>query len=188
MTSSVGKDGVDTIAGQMLYSFTKERPDSDELTSAAAFQTVQVVDALENESNDAYIEVTASDRAGNTRTSIQLLKIDVTNPVLSVQFDDHEPLNGRYYRRKRTAVLHVTERNFDPSAVQISIQKDGKPYACQMPRWTSDGIEHKAEIVLRRMEVTGWRRSVQTWRAMCPTRFRWSHLSLTRRRRRYRWH
>ena len=91
--------------------------------------------------------MTASDRAGNTRTSIQLLKIDVTNPVLSVQFDNQEALNGRYYRRKRTAVLHVTERNFDPSAVQISIQKDGKPYACQMPRWTSDGIEHKAEIV-----------------------------------------
>ncbi len=147
VTSSVGRDGVDTIVGQMLFSFTKERPDSDELTSAAAFQTVQVVDALENESNDAYIEVTASDRAGNTRTSIQLLKIDVTNPVLSVQFDNQEALNGRYYRRKRTAVLHVTERNFDPSAVQISIQKDGKPYACQMPRWTSDGIEHKAEIV-----------------------------------------
>ena len=147
VTSTVGRDGVDTIAGKMLFSFTKERPTAEELAGAAAFQTIQTVSAQENESNNAYVEVTASDRAGNTRTSIQLLKIDVTKPVLSVEFDSDDALNGSYYRQKRTAAIHVTERNFDPSAVQISIQKDGIPFACQMPRWTSDGMEHDAEIV-----------------------------------------
>lgn len=147
VTSTVGRDGVDTIADKILFSFTKERPTAEELAGAAAFQTIQTVSAQENESNNAYVEVTASDRAGNTRTSIQLLKIDVTKPVLSVGFDSHDATNGSYYRQKRTAAIHVTERNFDPSAVQISIQKDGIPFACQMPRWTSDGMEHDAEIV-----------------------------------------
>ncbi|MDE6365898.1 MAG: hypothetical protein K2L86_16855 [Lachnospiraceae bacterium] len=147
VTSSVGRDGVDTIADRMLFSFTKECPTDEELSGAAAFQTVQVVNAQENESNDAYIEVTAADRAGNTRTSIRMLKIDVTKPVLSVEFDNRDAPNDSYYRRPRTAAIRVTERNFDPAAVNISIQKDGKPFAYQMPRWTSDGIEHYAEIV-----------------------------------------
>ena len=90
VTDSIGKDGEDTITDNVLFIDTNELPTDDELVQTTAFQTVQVVKAQENESNDAYIEVTATDRSGNTKTSIQMLKIDITRPILSIQFDNHD--------------------------------------------------------------------------------------------------
>lgn len=147
VTDSIGKDGEDTITDNVLFIDTNELPTDDELVQTTAFQTVQVVKAQENESNDAYIEVTAADRSGNTKTSIQMLKIDITRPILSIQFDNHEAQNGNFYRRARTATIHVTERNFDPSAVDITVRKNGKPIHFEMSDWKNDGIEHDADIV-----------------------------------------
>ena len=146
VTDSIGKDGEDTITDNVLFAFTKEQPTDEELAQAAEFQTLQVVKAQENESNDAYIEVTAVDRAGNVKTSIQVLKIDVTKPEISIQFDNHEVENDHFYRRGRTAQIRVTERNFDPKAVDITVQKDGKPVQFTLSDWTSNGIVHDAEI------------------------------------------
>ena len=125
VTDSIGRDGEDTMTDNVLFAFTKEQPTDEELAQAAEFQTVQVVKAQENESNDAYIEVTAVDRAGNAKTSIQVLKIDITKPEISIQFDNHEVENDHFYRRKRTAQIRVIERNFDQKAVDIDGSKMG---------------------------------------------------------------
>lgn len=146
VTDSIGRDGEDTMTDNVLFAFTKEQPTDEELAQAAEFQTVQVVKAQENESNDAYIEVTAVDRAGNAKTSIQVLKIDITKPEISIQFDNHEVENDHFYRRKRTAQIRVIERNFDQKAVDITVRKNGRPAQFMLSDWTDDGIEHYAEI------------------------------------------
>lgn len=148
VTSSVGRDGTDTIAGQELFSFVKEAPTEAELIAASEFQGTQRIDAKANESNKAYIEVTATDRSGNTRTSTQLLKIDVTKPEIDIRFDNHDALNGNYYNSGRTAAVHVHEYNFDPDAVRVSVMRDGQTSETAQSGWTNDGSDHYAAFAL----------------------------------------
>lgn len=146
VTGTIGKDGKDTVSGRELFSFTKEFPTDEELVKASAFEGVQVVSAKDNESNEAYIEVTAVDRSGNTKTSTQLLKIDITRPQIDISFDNNEAVNGSFYHDARTATIHVKELNFDPSAVDIRVTKDGQAYDYKLSEWTSDGVSHYASI------------------------------------------
>ena len=148
VTGSIGRDGVDTIAGQELFSFTGDAPTEDEIIAASAFEGTQLVDAKANESNEAYIEVTASDRSGNTGTSTQFLKIDVTRPEIDIRFDNNDAVNGRYYRQGRTATIHVHELNFDPGAVRVLVTKDGQTSEAVLSDWKSDGSEHYASVAL----------------------------------------
>lgn len=73
-------------------------------------------------SNDVKVQAFATDFSGNQGDSeITELKIDVTNPTISVSWDLNNPLNGRYYKDTRTATVTVTDRNFDPNNVRFSI-------------------------------------------------------------------
>lgn len=146
VTGTVGKDGTDTFTDKELFSFTKELPTEEELDGAAGFSAVEVIDAKMHESNAAYIEVTATDRSGNTRTSAQLLKIDVTKPQIEIMFDNDNAVNGSFFNAARTATIQVHEQNFDPSAVDILVTRDGRPYEYQLSDWTSEGDMHHAAI------------------------------------------
>lgn len=73
-------------------------------------------------SNDVKVQAFATDFAGNQGDSeVTELKIDVTNPTISVSWDLNNPSNGRYYKDTRTATVTVTDRNFDPNNVRFSI-------------------------------------------------------------------
>lgn len=144
--SAVGKDGADMVADQELFLSVKERPTGSELDSASSFDTVQVVDAAENESNEAYIAVTAQDRAGNSRRSVQPLKIDITRPEVSLSFDDVAAANGSFYHEGRTARILVRELNFDPGSVEIQATRDGQPVEPALTGWTHEGVVHEASI------------------------------------------
>lgn len=146
ITGSVGRDGMDTIADKEFFTFTKESPTEDEIVAASSFQGTQLIDARANESNEAYIEVIATDRSGNTKISTQLLKIDVTKPEIDIRFDNNEAENGNYYNQKRTATIHVHERNFDPDGVSVSATRDGQPYETSLSAWMSDGSDHYATL------------------------------------------
>ncbi len=146
VTGTVGKDGTDTFTDKELFSFTKELPTEEELTEASVFSTVQVIDAKKHESNAAYIEVTATDRSGNTKTSTQLLKIDVTKPQIEITFDNNNAENGSFYPSARTAAIQIREQNFDPSAVDIAVTRDGHPYNYRISDWKSDGDMHRATV------------------------------------------
>lgn len=146
VTGSVGRDGVDTVTDKELFSFTKELPTDKELADASAFEAVQTVDASENDSNDAYIEVSAVDRAGNTKTSRQQLKIDATKPEIEIRFEQEDALNGSFYSQGRTAVIRVKERNFDLEAVELAVTKDGKPVDMPLSGWTAQDGEHYATV------------------------------------------
>jgi hypothetical protein len=84
-----------------------------------------IIDAAQNESNYAAIKVTAVDNAGNLSTSTKEIKIDVTAPTINISFDNNNAQNQVYYNTDRTARIDITELNFDPSLVELTIYKDG---------------------------------------------------------------
>lgn len=86
------------------------------------FSKVITVPADVYNSNDVKVQAFATDFSGNQGDSeITELKIDVTNPTISVSWDLNNPLNGRYYKDTRTATVTVTDRNFDPNNVRFNI-------------------------------------------------------------------
>lgn len=80
-----------------------------------------VVDAAQNNSNHVTIKVTASDYAGNSSEAVKDIKIDTVDPKVRIEYDLNNPSNERYYNAVRTATVYVTERNFDPDAVDFTI-------------------------------------------------------------------
>lgn len=81
----------------------------------------ETVMAALNNSNHVQIKVKAVDYAGNTSEATKDLKIDITNPEVTITFDLNNPLNGKYYKDTRTATISVKERNFDQNAVNLKI-------------------------------------------------------------------
>ncbi len=111
----VTSNGVETQSGDY---------NSELANKAARIQSLskdEVVNAGLNNTNFVQIEVTAVDYAGNQSTATKDLKIDITKPVVSINYDLNSPSNGRYYNQVRTATVTVQERNFDPNQVDFTI-------------------------------------------------------------------
>ncbi len=120
-----------------LYRFNIAQPEWKDISESVRFSTSAIlVSAEENESNEAYIKVIATDNAGNTKVTTQNLKIDVTKPIVEVSYDNNIPLNNKYYSEKRVAKIQVTELNFDAGSVEFIIKKDGE-YVNMAPALTS---------------------------------------------------
>ena len=95
---------------------------SNRVQSNQTFSQVVTVPANVYNSNDVKVQAFAVDFSGNQGESeITQMKIDVTNPTISVSWDLNNPLNGSYYKDTRTATVIVTDRNFDPNNVRFSI-------------------------------------------------------------------
>lgn len=80
------------------------------------------VDAEKNNSNDVRILLTAEDNAGNVTSMEYFIKIDVTKPIINIEYDKNAADSGTFFRESRRANVTVKERNFDPAAVQVSIK------------------------------------------------------------------
>ena len=81
-------------------------------------------------SNYVFVEVTAVDNAGNKRitTVDSPIRIDTTAPRISVSYDNNNGdatfANGStdaFFKEGRTATIVVTERNFDPALVALTL-------------------------------------------------------------------
>ena len=79
-----------------------------------------------NNSNAISVNVKLIDRAGNTSENSVTFSVDNTAPTVTVTYDDDKSPadNGfpTFYKAPRTATVTVTERNFDPNAVQLDIK------------------------------------------------------------------
>lgn len=84
-----------------------------------------------NNSNAISVNVKLTDRAGNTSENSLpgnslTFSVDNTAPIVTVTYDDDKsPADKDYstfYKAPRTATITVTERNFDPNAVQLDIK------------------------------------------------------------------
>ena len=80
------------------------------------------VDAKKNNSNDVHILLTAEDNAGNVTSMEYSIKIDITKPIINIEYDNNAADSGTFFRESRRATITVKERNLDPAAVQVSIK------------------------------------------------------------------
>ena len=82
------------------------------------------VNSAKFNSNNVVVEVTATDNAGNTRTSTTAvgdIKIDITAPVINITYDNNNVDSGKYFKANRTATIAVTERNFNADDIKVNI-------------------------------------------------------------------
>lgn len=110
-----------TTQEETLYSFNVENPSLDELLKEWSGSIV--VDSSLNNSNNVDVYLTVTDNAGNVSTVTKNIKIDITDPVISVTYDNN---NGdtsfgenTYFNADRTATIDITERNFDENNVEV---------------------------------------------------------------------
>ena len=80
------------------------------------------VDAKKNNSNDVRILLTAEDNAGNVTSMEYFIKIDITKPIINIEYDKNAADSGTFFRESRRAIVTVTERNLDTADVQVSIK------------------------------------------------------------------
>ena len=107
------------------------------------------VDAKKNNSNDVHILLTAEDNAGNVTSMEYSIKIDITKPIINIEYDKNAADSGTFFRESRRATVTVKERNFDDSLVNITLRAtdDGADIALPtVSKWTSSGDLHTATI------------------------------------------
>lgn len=107
------------------------------------------VDAEKNNSNDVRILLTAEDNAGNVTSMEYSIKIDITKPIINIEYDNNAADSGTFFRESRRANVTVKERNFDDSLVNITLRatNDGADIALPtVSGWTSSGDLHTATI------------------------------------------
>ena len=154
----------------------KELFDKNELTATQSYTTAGLMDASVFEGNDTYVEIIARDRCGNTATSREEVKIDITPPKVEISFDRNEAQNGCFYKTARTATIHVQELNFDKQGVELNITRDTQPYTILLSDWQTDGIEHWATVTFLEdgdytMEVSCTDLADNTSEAVCAEPF-----------------
>ena len=111
------------------------------------------VDAEKNNSNDVHILLTAEDNAGNVTSMEYSIKIDITKPIINIEYDNNAADSGTFFRESRRANVTVKERNFDDSRVNITLRAtdDGADIALPtVSGWTSSGDRHTATIAYQR--------------------------------------
>lgn len=99
-------------------------------------EEVITINAEKNNSNFVQIYVKVTDNAGNSKEKLKNLKIDITQPIIMVVFDNPAPLNGKYYKDARTATILIRERNFDANRVKINVM-DMDGGKAQVSGWSS---------------------------------------------------
>lgn len=79
-----------------------------------------------NNSNNIKVKAKLTDRAGHTSEKELVFSIDKTVPAVQVSYDnnDYDPDfadETQYYKSDRTATIVVTERNFNPDDIKVTI-------------------------------------------------------------------
>ena len=77
------------------------------------------------------------------------IKIDITKPIINIEYDKNAADSGTFFRESRRATITVKERNFDDSLVNITLRatNDGADIALPtVSGWTSSGDLHTATI------------------------------------------
>lgn len=85
------------------------------------YQEELVLDAAANNENEVMIRAEYQDRAGHTGVVEQFYNIDMTLPVIEVEYDNNRVSDGGLYDQNRVATVTIRERNFDPADVEFLI-------------------------------------------------------------------
>lgn len=110
-----------------------------------------IVDAEKNNSNNIRVEVRAEDNSNRFKEIEPLhLAIDITNPKIHVAYNSVQPDSEFYYSRDRVATVTITERNFDPNAVDLRIL-GGSP---ARSGWTTVKAGRNGDATTHTMTIT----------------------------------
>ena len=102
-----------------------------------------------------YLTVTATDKANNTsavkKDSGNVFVIDTVNPEMSIKYEGEEPYTSEidaidtvhYFDGDVEVELTVTEANFYPGDVTVTVTKDGQPYDYGTVNWGNRNAEDK---------------------------------------------
>ena len=137
-------NGKDVTQHNKLYSWDGNTPPCQSKENMGF-----TVDAEKNNSNDVRILLTAEDNAGNVTSMEYFIKIDITKPIIDIEYDNNAADSGTFFRESRRAIVTVTERNFEASRVNITLRatNDGADIALPtVSKWTSSGDLHTATI------------------------------------------
>lgn len=107
-----------------LYEFTENDPKQEDLLQTWTGSIT--VDSKLNNSNDVEIIVYAQDNSMNSSDKAVAIKIDITKPTILVSYDNNSADSDTFFKNDRTATVVVTERNFDPKDVVVTITNTDK--------------------------------------------------------------
>lgn len=126
ITYRIYASDIDTIAEGTLFDRTNmvagAEFDGDNLVNAWSGRIT--VDAAQFNSNYVVVEVTATDNAGNVRSSSTApgaIKIDTTAPKIKVSYSNNSAEQGTFFNQARVATIVVTERNFNANDVKLAL-------------------------------------------------------------------
>lgn len=73
---------------------------------------------------------------------------DSTMPIMSLNYDNNNSTNDKYYSKSRNAILSVNDTNFNPNKVKIKVTSvdNGNTVEMSGNSWSSDGIVHSVTI------------------------------------------
>ena len=99
---------------------------------------------IDSNTNGNAVHVTLTDRSGNTSESDTSYSIDTTVPVISASMDGGSALNDFYYNTDQTVTVSITERNFNPSDVDVKVNNNtwAVQWNDQAPSITTDETVH----------------------------------------------
>lgn len=80
-----------------------------------------ILSAASNNQNDVPIQMSFTDNAGHKETFADVYQIDMTVPIIEVEYDVNNPENQSYYASARKAIVTIQERNFDENDVNFII-------------------------------------------------------------------
>lgn len=143
------------------FELTPDNTETDTNTGLISSWTGSItIDKDKFNSNNVVVLITAIDNAGNVHTSttkVGDIKIDVTAPVINIEYDNNAADSESFFKVKRTATVTITERNFaDNEDIKVTITNtDGvipKISAFKMVEGTDaegngDGTKWEATIV-----------------------------------------
>jgi len=127
-----------------------DRTESPGQSITHTFEWEGTIMAEHNNQNDVSVSATVVDNAGYEDQIDEKLHIDTTVPEITVEYDKNDPVNERFYREPRTAMVSIKERNFAVEDVEFLITgTDGvRP---NIGEWTSSG---EGDETVHRCQVT----------------------------------
>lgn len=108
-----------------LSSVSKDETDENLVTELSGNVNISC------ESNDIIILVVLTDRAGNKSYDYNIIGIDKTDPIVTVELDSEDETGDystTYYNTTKTLTVTVTDRNFDASRVEAVVENTDSDY------------------------------------------------------------
>lgn len=121
-----GLADVEFEAGSWQETESYREPGTELVTEC---RRTRVVSAEEENRNEVPLSVLLTDLAGHQTQNAEMppLHLDVNAPQIEVSYDNLEVYNEKYYQAARTATIAVTERNFDPEDVELTLEGRSVP-------------------------------------------------------------